>query len=428
MSLLDRLAARLGYTPTPKAQTVSTSTLTSNTDADLYSLLIGGTNNSALLPLSPGQAMSISAVYACIALIGAAVGACPLQIYRKTTSGALEPYDTDLWYLFNESPMPRWTAPGAWNWTIQSICLRGDSYWYIERASAYSNNIIGFRPLHPDATNVQLRDDRLIYTYTRDDGKIFTRDQDDILHFPGIGYNGIRSLSPLQAALRVSGGIAHAASTYAAAYFANGARPDIAILTEAGLTEEQAAEFYKTWDSRHRGPEAAHRPALIPGGMKVETLQLSAEDSQLIETRKTQVEEICAIHGVPPVMIGHSGGTSNWGTGVEAQALGFVRFSLTRYLAPIAAAINARVWPSSRLFVAKHVTDSLTAADSKTLAEILNRYAGGSGNQQLMTVNEIRHRLNLPPDPQPWCAEVQKFGTKPSTETTPPTPPQDPAQ
>jgi HK97 family phage portal protein len=364
--------------------------------SDMFDVLTGGLGTAAGMAVTEASAMAVSAVYACVALIGGAVASMPFHQYKRTKDGR-ERYENDLWWLFNEQPFNNWTAASAWSFATQSIGLRGDGFWRIHRASPYSNTIVGFEPMHPSRVGTLREAGRNYYPVVKDDGSMETVDQDDMLHFPGVGFDGLRSLTPIRSALRQSAGIALAADEYSAAFFANGARPDFAITASGTVTKDQADLLRSTWAKRHTGASNAHLPAVLAGGLDVKQLTMSAEDAQLLSTRSFQVLDVARIFGVPPHMIGHTEKTTSWGTGVEQMSIGFVRYTVGRYLDAMSQEINRKVWPKSRSVYGEHNRDALLEGDAAAQAAYFSKALGGPGTQGWMLINEVRRMKNLPP-------------------------------
>lgn len=365
------------------------------TAEELHTLISGGTGH---VSVSEQTAMQASAVYASVGLIGGAIASLPLHIYKRTPEGR-ERYDSDLWWLFNESPSPEWTAASAWQFTMQSILLKGDSFWMIERQGPKA---IAFRPFHPD--QVQIREDEAtgarIYVF-HDDGKAIAKYPDDVLHFTGIGFNGERSLTPVKAALGYAAGTAMAAEQYANTFFKGGARPDhaIEVPAEVKLTAEQRELLKNSWGKQRGAYADQGSTPVLTGGMKVVPLSMNLEDAQLLESRQYGTEEIARIFGVPPHMIGKTDASTSWGSGIEQMSIGFVRYTLRRHLDMIQQEVNRKLWPKSRMFFAEFNTDALLEGDSKSQAEYFTNALGGPGSQGWMTINEVRKLKNLPPLP-----------------------------
>ncbi len=358
-----------------------------------------GQDGQGVPPLSPVTAPSVTAVHACTALISGAISALPIRTYQRLDNGERDELpDDDLWWLLNEEFNPRWSAAKGWEYLVLALLLRGDGFAVIERRGSRA---IGLRPVHPSYVEVRPSNDgrRLLYrvTYGMDDGidmvgsRIY--DQDDILHFPGFGFDGLRAMSPLSTFLRMSAGVAHALQDYTGRFFTQGARPDY-VLEGEDLSLEQLDALRGEIDRYHGGLNGARRPMLLTGGLSVKTISLPLEDVQLLSLRQFQVEEIARAYLVPPFLIGHNEKTTSWGSGVEAMGVAFVRYTLRNYLNGITAEINRKLLPRSRRFL-EFDTSELERADFKSMIEAFRTAIGRAGEPGFMTPDEVRTRLNL---------------------------------
>lgn len=362
--------------------------------SELYEWLTAGMRNAGVA-VTEQTVMSLAAVVSCVDLIGASIASLPLHTYERGADGARQRIDTDYKWLFNESPWPNWTASSAWRHYSQAVGLHGDEFWIIRRRRG--NEVIGFEPQHPQcATVLKQSGGRLLYVFQHEDGRDVL-EQEDVLHFPGVGFNGVRSMTPLRYWLRNAAGINIAADDFAAAFFSNGARPDFALKTTGSLDPDAARLLRETWTQRHQGPSNAHLPAVLTGGLEVQQLTLNAEDAQLIATRNLQVSQICMIYGVPPHMIGHTEKATTWGSGIEQMSIGFVRYTLRKHLDAVQQEINRKLWPRNNRVYAEFSTDALLEGDSAAQAAYFAKSLGGPGAQGWMTINEVRRLKNLPP-------------------------------
>lgn len=349
--------------------------------------------------LTERNSMAIGAVYACVALIGGAIASMPLKFYREGAHGR-EEYRPDEWWLLNEQPMTCWAAAPAWEYAAWSLLLQADSFWRIRRASRLSPKIVGFEPLHPRTVDVFRLEDRLAYRVSSQPSQLIadtvTLDQDDVLHIPGPGFDGLRGLSQIRYALSAAGSIALQADQYAGSFFANGSRPDFALQTDAPMKPEQVEALREQISEGHRGAAAAFKPMVLSGGLKVQPITMTAADSQLVEQRRFQVEDIARIFGVPPHMIGHTDKTTSWGSGVEQMSIAFVKYTLQRHLVKFEQEINRKVFRYSGRFC-EFATAGLERGDHKTRHEAYRIALGRAGEPAWMTVNEVRALENLPP-------------------------------
>lgn len=366
----------------------------------VWEALTGGVSGAP----SEASALAVSAVYACVNLRAGAIASLPMHLYRQAADGDRERDHSDgLWWVLNEEFCPRWTAAAGWTFLVASKLLHGDAYAEILRGPG--GRISGLVPLHPQRVRVIAHPDgsRLVYEIQPDStierpspaaSKVRVLDQDDVLHVPGFGFNGLNGLSPLRHALRVSGRLAINAQEFSASFLKNMGRPDYALETTANLTDEQFERLRQQIDE-HTGPSRAGKPMILEGGINIKTLTMPLQEMQLLDTRKFQVEEIARIYGVPPFMIGHVEKNSSWGTGIEAMGQGFVRFTLRDDLNAFQNEINRKFFRTSRR-VAEFDTAELERANTKEMFASLRVALGRAGEPAFMSLEEVRTKLNLP--------------------------------
>lgn len=395
--MLARLGQRLFG---PRAETVVDSSLIRKGDG-VWETFTGGSSG----PPSEAAALSVSAVYACVTLIAGAIAALPMHIYRRSPEGELtRDVKSDLWWMLNEEFSPRWAASAGWSFLAGSKLLHGDAFAEILRAPG-GGKITGLVPLHPSRVRVVATPDgqRLVYEVqpdptlmvrTPEAAKVRVLDQDDVLHVPGFGFNGLRSLSPLSHALRVSGRVAIAAQDFSSAFLQNMARPDFMLTAKGNLTDAQFARLKEMLD-QHKGPMQGGKPVILEGGLDLKVLTMPMEDMQLLETRRFQVEEIARVYGIPPFMIGHMDKTTSWGSGVGEMGRGFVRFALRDHLNAFHGEINRKFFRRATP-VAAFDTTELEEADLKSVLEAMRVAMGRAGETPIMSLAEVRARLRLP--------------------------------
>lgn len=381
----DAPAARVEPAVSPKNMTGS----------ELYTLISNSSGPGTVV--NETTAMSVSAVYACVGLIGGAIASMPCHIYRNTKDFR-ERVNDNIWWLLNQEPWPMLSAAVFWEYLAWSILLHGDAFARIHRVGRLSPDIKGFEPLHPLRVEVRSHNNRLIYIITNGDGSRDVVDQDDMLHVPGVGFNGLRGMSAIRFALKHPAGIALAADEFSSGYFRNGAKSDYAIVVP-GKTDEEQVKLMQANFTSSRTLQNSFVPPVLSGGATLSPLTLSAEDAQLIETRHLQVEEIARVLGVPPFMIGHTEKTTSFGTGVEQMGIGFVKYTLQRHLVKIEQEINRKVHRQSKNF-AEFLTAGIERGDTKTRYEAYRIAVGRAGEPGWLDPDEIRRFENLGPRPK----------------------------
>ncbi len=371
--------------------------------AELFGMGLGGG-----LPMPTEQtALTVSAIFACVSLIAGVIAALPVRIYNVDADGQrTELPNDDLFWILNEQMVPRWSAADGWELASLGMELRGDGFGRLIRAR--DGTVTGVEPLQwPRVTPIPTRDGkRLIYAIYPDptipaglnETQLEVLDQDDVLHFSGFGFNGVRGMSPLRYWLSMTGSVALSAQEYSARFFSNGARADYALQSDNAIPPEKVAEIYDRLEARHQGPANAHRPMVLTNGLKAQALTLDAEDMALIATRQFQIEEIARAYGIPPFMIGHNEKTTSWGSGVAEMGTGFVRYALRRRLNKIETELNRKLFRKASKAVAFDTTE-LEKADFTGLVTAFRTALGRAGELPMMTQEEVRHSLGLRREP-----------------------------
>lgn len=364
---------------------------------ELANIIGGGAVSNAGPVVNETTSLKVSAVYSCVALIAGAISTLPLPIYERTVDGRAR-VEHPYWWLLNEQPDPDISSAVFWEYMVSARLFYGDCFAEIIRPSFRSNNVTGFKAHHP--LRVQpFRDSSgdLFYRVQPLVGAQYVLNPADMIHIPSLGYDGIRSPSPITYAARQSIGTSLAAGEYSARFFSNGARPDFALKTPGNMTEEQARLLRATWGERHSGVSNSHLPAILTGGLEVQQLTMSAVDSQILATASWNLEEICRVLGVPPFMVGSTEKSTSWGTGQENMGRGFVKYTLLRDLRKFEQEFNRKLWPSREKFFVEFDVSGIERGDLKSENEALRIALGRAGEPGWLTVNEVRHQKLLPP-------------------------------
>lgn len=369
-------------------------------DSGLWSSF-GVVPSSAGMSVTPDSSKRSTAVYACVNLIAGTIGSTPVPVYERTSDGRKKVDGHELAALLNEQPCSSMTAASFWEWLISSLLLRGDGIAEIVRPSKNSTKISALVPLPRDQVVISQDDNgRLVYSFSNADAsKKRGILQEDVLHFPGYGFNGTCGESVIKYAARQAVGTALAADEYAGGFFQRGASPSIAIEYPQGIAPkaEQAEFLRQQFDERYSGVGNSHRPLVLVNGGKISPISLTPEDSQLLQTRHFQVTDIARAFGVPPVLIGESEKTSSWGSGIEQLLRAFLTFTLNPRLVLIEQELNRKLVPGRGKLFLEFNRAGWLEGDNKSQADYFAKALGGPGAQGWMTPNEVRRLKNLPP-------------------------------
>lgn len=364
--------------------------------SELASLLGASHLTSSGAVVTKDTAMRVSAVYGCVSLIAGAIATLPLGIYERNASDRMKA-DHDYWWMFNERACDQYTSAAAWEYVMSAKLFHGDGFAEWLRPSRSSNRVIGWEPLHPDWVYPFRDKKRVYYRITKPGEASYTLDSADMMHIPSLGFDGLRSPSAITYAAREAIGTALAGQNFNGKFFANGAQFDYALATDATLNEEQIGLLKASLAARAQS--GGRSPLLLTGGIKPANLSINSKDAEILATRLFTVEDICRFLGVPPHMVGHTDKTTSWGSGIESQGIGFVRYTLQRHLTPIAQECNSKLWPVRQKYFVEHITAALERGDLKSRYEAYRIGMGRAGEQPWLSSDEVRRLENMAPNP-----------------------------
>lgn len=403
------LAGREGATERAGVFALGENTTSSMTLGELTAMLGASTASSSGAQVTADTAMRVSAVYGCVSLIAGAIATLPLGIFERTKDGRNKA-DHPYWWLFNEQASEAWTSSAAIEYLISSKLFYGDGFGQLIR-SQRSNQVIGWEPLHPATVKPFKHEGRVLYRITKSGSEPYTVDGADMIHLPSLGFDGLKSPSPITYAAREAIGTAIAAQQYSGHFFSGGANFDYALKTTSKLTNDQLNQLGEAL--RARVQNGGRGPLILSGGLEPAQLSVNSKDAEILGTRLFTVEEICRVFGVPPHMVGHTDKTTSWGSGIESQGMGFVRYTLQRHLTPMAQELNRKLWPLRERFFVEHITAALERGDLKGRYEAYRIALGRAGEMPFMEPDEVRRLENMPPN-----ASLQlNQGTTPSKVT-----------
>lgn len=301
------------------------------TSQQLEEFLKSGETTRAGAVVTPHTAMRQGAVYACVRLLSGPPATLPLGIKRRVDAKVREDAsDTDLWKVFNRRPN-RWQKPHQFKRMMQAhVLLRGNGVALKVMSRGLLQELI---PLDPDRVDIKQNDDlSLRFEYTRKGGGRETFQQKEIFHLYGLTLNGFSGVTPITYA-RETIGLAMAQEDYGATQFKNGMRASGVLTHPQKIGDDARKNLKASLDEYRAGGDSEGKFLVLEEGMTQSQLKLTAQDQQWIDSRKLSRSDIAMFFGVPPSMIGdNSGSDSNWGTGLEQKANGFVTFTLEDYL------------------------------------------------------------------------------------------------
>lgn len=354
-----------------------------------FSFLFGGTTSGKAV--NERTAMQTTAVYACVRILSEAVAGLPLHVYQYRDDGGKERIsDHPLYALLHDAPNLEMTSFVFRETLMSHLLLWGNAYAQIIRDGR--GNVLALYPLLPSKMEVsRAKNGELLYTYRRDSEEsqlnpasetIILR-RDEVLHIPGLGFDGLVGYSPIAMAKNAIG-MALATEEYGAKFFANGANPG-GVLEHPGVIKD-IQRVKDSWNDAYRGIGNAHRVAVLEEGMKFQSIGIPPEQAQFLQTRKFQLNEIARIFRVPPHMVADLDRSSF--NNIEQQSLEFVKYTLDPWVVRWEQSLQqALILPSEKASVfVKFNLDGLLRGDYQSR---MAGYATGRQNGWL-SANDIR--------------------------------------
>ena len=358
-----------------------------------YTFYMGG--STAGKAVNERSAMQMTAVYSCVRILAEAVAGLPLHLYRYTPTGGKEKaIDHPLYLLLHDEPNPEMSSFVFRETLMTHLLLWGNAYAQIIRNG--KNEVIALYPLMPNKMSVN-RDEngQLYYSYYRSSEEAPNAETEkvdlkasDVLHIPGLGFDGLVGYSPIAMAKNAIG-MAIACEEYGAKFFANGAQPG-GVLEHPG-TIKDPQRVRESWQSTFGGSGNANRIAVLEEGMKYTPIAISPEQAQFLETRKFQINEIARIFRVPPHMVGDLEKSSF--SNIEQQSLEFVKYTLDPWVIRWEQSIARSLFTpeEKKKYYVKFNLEGLLRGDYQSR---MNGYAIGRQNGW-MSANDIRELENL---------------------------------
>ena len=364
-----------------------------STSGSAYRFFMG--NSTSGKRVNERSAMQMTAVYSCVRILSETVAGLPLHLYQYTDKSSREKaVDNPLYFLLHDEPNTEMTSFVFRETLMTHLLLWGNAYSQIIRNG--KGEVMGLYPLMPDRMTVN-RDEkgRLYYEYmvSSDDAKTLKDgtvrlSPYDVLHIPGLGFDGLVGYSPIAMAKNAIG-LAIAAGEYGSKFYANGATPS-GILEYPGTVKEPD-KVRESWNAGFGGSSNAHKIAVLEEGMKYTPISISPNEAQFLETRKFQINEIARIFRVPPHMVGDLEKSSF--SNIEQQSLEFVKYTLEPWLVRWEQAMQRSLIPQddkSKYFI-KFNVDGLLRGDYQSR---MQGYATARQNGW-MSANDIRELENL---------------------------------
>ncbi|MEQ8154490.1 MAG: phage portal protein [Clostridiaceae bacterium] len=356
-----------------------------------YSFFFGSTTSGKTV--NETTAMETTAVYACVRILAETIASLPLHTYKYNETGKEKAINHPIYHLLADEPNPEMTSFVFRETLMGHLLLWGNSYSQIIRDGR--GNVIALYPLLPDKMTVDRNEKGQIYYIYNKDGILYSLRSEEVLHIPGLGFDGLIGYSPIAMAKNAIG-MAIATEEYGAKFFANGANPG-GVLEHPGVVKDPQ-RVRDSWNSVYQGTSNAHRVAVLEEGMKFQSIGIPPEQAQFLETRKFQTEEICRIFRVPPHLVASLDRATF--SNIEHQSISFIDNTIMPWVSRLEQSIQKSLFTQEekKIYFVKFNLNARLRGDAVSRANFyqIMRQNG------IMSANDIREleEMNLIPDEQ----------------------------
>lgn len=376
----------------PRAEVPSEETLSSN-PAQWFRDWLDGGRTYAGPPVSELSAVRATTVFRCISIIANTLASLPFNVYERTDEGRQRAPQHPLQKILHDQPN-RLTSSFTMRQIISGgLLTNGNGYAVIGRTQ--DRRVLDLMQVAAQDVQVDkigaFGSYRLQYTVSID-GQQFSVPQEDMIHVPGFGFDGVSGISVIAAVGKQSIGLGLALEEFQGRFTEASARGSGIVEVDKALSDKGLQKLREAFDNLYSGRDKAGRTVFLDKGQTWKSMQVDPADAQVLESRKYQVEDIARIYGVPPHMLGATDKATSWGTGIEQQTIAFVEYVIRPWVVSIEQEFNRKLF-RGRYFCELGL-QGLLRGDSKARAEF---YRSGINNAWLKP-NEARGLENLPPD------------------------------
>lgn len=333
----------------------------------------GGRASKTGVVVNEHTAMQFTAVYSCIQVLSQTLASMPIILYRDKkagdkSSGKDRAVDHPLYDILKTAPNKEIPSMYLKETIMNHTCSSGNGYAQIQRnrrGEAISLNLLPWT-----LTDVR----RNVITYeieyiTNDRGKNVKLNPEEVLHIPGLGFDGVKGYSPIRMSMEAIG-LGMAAEEFGATFFGNGAHAGGVVEYENRMSPEAKDTFRKSFTEKHAKSNSI---IFLENGSKFTKLAIPNNEAQFLETRRFQKEEIASIYRVPLHLIQDLERSTN--NNIEHQSLEFVMYTMLPWFTRWEQFINFKLLTKEERqqgYFAEFLINALLRGDTKARAQMLH--------------------------------------------------------
>lgn len=331
------------------------------------------------------SAMNISAVYRAVEIISDSIAMLPIKIRQLDADhyNELDSHSLNL-VMKNAGYLSKYTFIKL---LIQSIMLRGNGFAYIERAG--DGTVTGLRYLPSGDVQIHYNKEKKELYYTCNYVSKKRIEPINMIHLLKNTYDGVNGVSTLTYATR-SINLSNNTENSANSFFTSGCNLAGILTVQGQLNDKQRDQIRSSWNQAYSNGGAGL--AVLQGNMDYKPIQLSAAESQMLESREFNITDIARFFGISPVLLGDLS-HSSYST-IEATQNQFLLHTLNPYIVLVEEEFTRKLFKPSE---SNLVIDLDETALLKTDKSALAGYYGALLDKGVLCVNEVRKELGYSP-------------------------------
>lgn len=329
------------------------------------------------------SAMNLSAAYRATEIISDSIAMLPIKVKLLNGEHKEEMESHTLNLIFNDKVGNTITKFNLMKLLIQSVILKGNGFAYIYRAKDGTVTNIRYVESKDVTINYNKNRDELYYNIPHISNKRI--EPINVIHLIKNSYDGINGISVLSYAAR-SLGISNNTENSANSFFTNGCNLSGVLTVQGQLTQKQKDDIRSSWNQAYSN--GGNGLAVLQGNMSYQPIQLSASDSQMLESRQFNVQDIARFFGISPVLLGDLS-HSSYST-IEATQNQFLLHTLQPYIVMIENEFNRKLLKPSEYNLSINLDETALLKTDKTAQAT---YYGTLIDKGILCINEVRKEL-----------------------------------
>lgn len=385
---------------------------------DLYRDLLLQAGSLSGIAINWKTVLQASVAFSCARVISEGIAQVPFKLFleRASGQGMDAAKDHGLYELL-------YLKPNEWQTSFEfreqiglHLAIMFNAYVY--KVRGLGGRIVELLPFEPNSVQViRGKDWQRKYIVSIYGGGTIEVPQEDMWHLRGPSWDGVKGLDGIKLA-REAIGLALATEEHSSRMFSNGAKPGGILSTSATLKEDQIKLLRESWELANGGNSNAYKTAILFGGLEWTPMAQTGVDSQHLEQRRFQVEEVCRFYRVMPIMVGHADKAATYASS-ENMFLAHVVHTLMPWYARIeqSAAVNLLTDQERKLgYYFQFMAQALMRGASKDRADYFSKALGSGGSPPWMSQDEVRalEEMNPMGGAAATLREPTNVGSKPA--------------